>query len=191
MALCVWLFTRTLPLKAKSRLCVVPSLVLLVRAAQGCHFNVPPPPPSPTPRPPRAALTPRKRVNKTQLGLSPEVLMQQDTGSQIVQRKHEGRGVCFAARRLCPQRFWEADARPTGPEMQGARHKDPSAPCSGLSADAPPEGRGRGQPGLGDEGAATGPLFARSAAPSATPRRAGTAPRLLPPATHRVLGDLF
>lgn len=117
--------------------------------------------------------------------------MQQDTGSQIVQRKHEGRGVCFAARRLCPQRFWEADARPTGPEMQGARHKDPSAPCSGLSADAPPEGRGRGQPGLGDEGAATGPLFARSAAPSATPRRAGTAPRLLPPATHRVLGDLL
>ena len=139
--------------------------------------------------PPRVALTARERVNKTQLRLSPDVLMQPDTGSQIVQRKLEGRGVCFAARRQNPKRCWEADASPTGPEMQGARHQDPLAPCSGLSAEAPLEDRGREEPGLGEEGAAPGPRS--STAPSATPRRAGTAPRLLPPATHRVLGDLL
>lgn len=87
--------------------------------------------------------------------------MQPDIGSQIVQRKHEWRGVCFAARRLSPQRCWEADASPSCPEMQGACHKDPSAPCSGLSAEAPPEGRGRGEPGLWDEGAAPAPFCAQ------------------------------
>lgn len=152
---------------------MVPSLVLLVRAAQAVILTSPPALPPHTPPPPRVALTARERVNKTQLRLSPDVLTQPDTGSQIVQRKLEGRGVCFAARRQNPKRCWEADASPTGPEMQGARHKDPSAPCSGLSAGHHLRAGAAGSPGSGMKEQPQAPV----PAPPHLPRPAAQAPR--------------
>ena len=149
---------------------MVPSLVLLVRAAQAVILTSPPALPPHTPPPPRVALTARERVNKTQLRLSPDVLMQPDTGSQIVQRKLEGRGVCFAARRQNSKRCWEADASPTGPEMQGARHKDPSAPCSGLSAGHHLRAGAAGSPGSGMKEQPQAP-FQRRPICHAPPRR--------------------